>query len=603
MSVMTDGFDLDFDLAVDLEKAVGAGTISSYGAVAASVFLSHLAAEFGLRPVAGVVGVAFPMLFALLLVVAGAWTLSRAVSARNALRLGAWTTLGVLAIGAIGVLAYLHQRTHGVAVADAPFLLVNTATIGGVVGYVVGLYQVELARERTFTEHALDALPNQFVVFDTDGNPVRWNRRVNEATGYDDRAVAARTIADLFEHRGDESVESVFADILGGTPRRGVSMDLVTAGDDRVPYEFYGHPLDAGDDEVVGVSAIGIDVTDRRRRDRELRLFKKGIEQVGTQVIITGAGGEIQYVNPMFESVTGYAAEEVVGRTPAVLQSGKQPTQYYENLWATICDGETWRAEIVNERRNGEQYYVDKTITPLTDDDGAITHYLAIEKEVTERRRREQQLSVLNRVIRHNLRNSLNVILGHVQRFAEYLPAAETPHVETVQDRVAELVDLSQKASAIKHSLDATPAASPTADLVSILDRVRRDFARRHPDADITLAVNAESITVGVGIELAFVEAVENAIQHAGRGAPSVRLVVDRTERGRTLVEVTDDGPGIPDLERDAVNAAVETPLQHGQGLGLWLIKWVVDSHGGDVVFADREPTGTRVRITLPSAE
>jgi PAS domain S-box-containing protein len=116
------------------------------------------------------------------------------------------------------------------------------------------------------------------------------------------------------------------------------------------------------------------------------------VEQTADTVVVTDRDGVIEYVNPAFEQMTGYTKEEALGKTPRVLKSGVQDDEFYTKLWQTILDGEVFQSKIANRRKNGELFYEEKTITPLRDERGDITHFVATGKDISERVRAEEQL-------------------------------------------------------------------------------------------------------------------------------------------------------------------------------------------------------------------
>jgi PAS domain S-box-containing protein len=137
------------------------------------------------------------------------------------------------------------------------------------------------------------------------------------------------------------------------------------------------------------------------KRDK-LRRFKQAVEASGHAIFITDPEGTLEYVNPAFEEITGYDRTEVIGRTPAFLQSGEMAADYYERLWETISSGEIWEAEIVDRRKDGELYTAYQTIAPITDDEGAISAYVAVQTDITERKelrdRLEQHRDIVERI-------------------------------------------------------------------------------------------------------------------------------------------------------------------------------------------------------------
>lgn len=130
----------------------------------------------------------------------------------------------------------------------------------------------------------------------------------------------------------------------------------------------------------------------RREAEENLRKLSRVAEQTADHVIITNAAGTIEYVNPAFEQATGYSLAEAVGRTPRLLKSGNHPPGFYTALWKTLLEGRVFRAEFINRRKDGQIFIEDKTITPLTDAGGRITHYVSSGRDVTERKRTEEAL-------------------------------------------------------------------------------------------------------------------------------------------------------------------------------------------------------------------
>jgi PAS domain S-box-containing protein len=170
------------------------------------------------------------------------------------------------------------------------------------------------------------------------------------------------------------------------------------------------------------VAALVRDVTDAKRRERELEAFREAVERAGHSIYITDADAEIRYVNAAFEDVTGYSAEEAVGRTPRLLKSGEHDAPFYRELWGTIRDGDVWRSEIVNERKDGSRYVADQTIAPITDGSGEIVRFVAVNADVSDRKRHERQLE------------------GLYEATTEWLEADSREAVcELVSDRLADL--------------------------------------------------------------------------------------------------------------------------------------------------------------------
>lgn len=131
---------------------------------------------------------------------------------------------------------------------------------------------------------------------------------------------------------------------------------------------------------------------DRRRVDEKMRQLSRAVEQSPASIVITDRAGRIEYVNPRFCAITGYAAEEVLGQNPRFLKSGEMPPEAYQKLWQTITSGRDWHGEFRNRKKNGELCWVLAAISPVFNAEGRITHFLAVEEDITERKRMEKEL-------------------------------------------------------------------------------------------------------------------------------------------------------------------------------------------------------------------
>lgn len=136
---------------------------------------------------------------------------------------------------------------------------------------------------------------------------------------------------------------------------------------------------------------IGYALDDVHVRD-QLRHRQRAIERAGDAIFITDRDGTITYVNPAFESLTGFTSSEAIGRNPRILKSGEMDEQHFESLWTTILAGEVWDEEIVNARKSGDHYYAEQTIAPIPDRTGDVDGFVAIQRDVTARKEREREL-------------------------------------------------------------------------------------------------------------------------------------------------------------------------------------------------------------------
>ncbi|MBI2954414.1 MAG: PAS domain S-box protein [Chloroflexi bacterium] len=135
-----------------------------------------------------------------------------------------------------------------------------------------------------------------------------------------------------------------------------------------------------------------IESAKQRRAEEELRKLSRAVEQSSNTIIITDVNGNIEYINPKATELTGYASEEIIGKNPRLFKSGSTPPAEYRQLWQTIMSGGEWRGEFLNQKKNGELYWESVCISPIRNAQGAITHFLAVKEDITERKRTQEAL-------------------------------------------------------------------------------------------------------------------------------------------------------------------------------------------------------------------
>jgi PAS domain S-box-containing protein len=269
------------------------------------------------------------------------------------------------------------------------------------------------------------------------------------------------------------------------------------------------------------------------------------------------------------------------------------------------------------------------SVSRLTDPNGTHVGYTVVLSDVTERERRRQQLEVLNRILRHNLRNDAGVVHGYGEILRDRLDDPELVRMaDAVERRAGALAALGEKAGTVERLLaDSDPMLTDVRELVGAVvadAREREDAAA----VELTVAGEADAETDGGGaadwtthvrpdaLRAVVENTVENAVDHhdgegveRDDGGAWLRVSLRKAggaeaesggDDARFVLTVEDDGPGIPDHEVEAVESGRETALEHGSGLGLWVVAWGAAAVGADVTYADREPRGTQVTVSIP---
>lgn len=223
------------------------------------------------------------------------------------------------------------------------------------------------------------------------------NRRMAELLGYTVDEMLGKP---LFDFIFEDDVEQKRADLE--RRRTGVSEQLERRYRKKDGSELWtrvsASPTFNDDGTFSGALAMVSDMTDqkyaetgRRRALEKVMLLSRAMEQTADSVVITDREGLIGYVNPAFEATTGYTREDAIGKTPRILKSGQHDSGFYRKLWDGILAGECFRDTLLNRKKTGETYWAEQTITPIKDQQGTITHFVSVLKDVTELRKQQEQ--------------------------------------------------------------------------------------------------------------------------------------------------------------------------------------------------------------------
>ncbi|ARS91213.1 PAS domain-containing sensor histidine kinase [Natrarchaeobaculum aegyptiacum] len=446
----------------------------------------------------------------------------------------------------------------------------------------------ELEESRNHLEATVAASPDDIFVFDGD------SRYVDVLSNSGSEGPADLVGRNVEEVRPSPAA-AMIDDAIEQTHR--------TGNPDRVEYEleidderrwFEGRTALLEESQENHVLFVRREVTRRKEHEQELRRFRRAVDAAGAAIYITDRDERITYVNPAFEEITGYTEADVIGETPRIISSGEHDTEYYEGLWVTILAGETWREEITNKRNSGEHYHAEQTIAPIFDESGEICEFVSIQIDVTERKHRERQLRVLDRILRHNLHNDMTVVLGHASNIEEATEGELARSARVIQEEGESLVAKVDKEREIVRLITESPKPRPI-DMATLVGHRAADVRDRYEEA--TIDVDAPDTVTAMAVndvERALEELLENAIVHCDR-SPHVTIVVEAGPETVTL-RIADNGPGIPAQERNVLagNTDIDA-LYHGSGMGLWFVYWTVRLSEGTLDFEENDSRGSVV--------
>ncbi|MES3160274.1 MAG: PAS domain-containing sensor histidine kinase [Halorubrum sp.] len=352
------------------------------------------------------------------------------------------------------------------------------------------------------------------------------------------------------------------------------------------------------------------DASARSRAERGARERLWTLDAVASTVPMSlfqcDSNGTLVRWNDRLTADTGYATGELSGRALPDLFDDDSRSAVADALAAVYAGSGRTECEASLLLRSGGRTPYRVTLGPVTDSDGSIIGVVGVGEDRTEASLREERLAVLTRVLRHNFRNELNVIMGFTEQAKREVDDSGTrAQLDRVVDTAGRLLHLGETSRKVERLLASrpTPGPIPLASVVSDgLDGVPHGLRDRADiDADVSPGITVSAVEQ---LSEAITELIDNAIRHNDTEHPRVHVsAAELPSESWVSLVVADDGPGIPPAER-AVLTGEETPLDHASGLGLWYVNWVVTAAGGSLTITESKGGGTRIELSLrtPSA-
>ena len=359
----------------------------------------------------------------------------------------------------------------------------------------------------------------------------------------------------------------------------------------------------------TGYVGCCLDITERKAAEDHLRTLSEVVEQSPSSIIITDLQGVIQYVNPGFTRMTGYTPEETIGRTPGIVSSGAHPAEFFAELWSTILAGSFWRGEIQNRKKNGEAYWERVSISPIRDDKGEISNFLAIKVDITDRklaeatlRAREKELGELYAALqtvreeeRRSLARELHDELGQVMTALRIdlnwlqarLPAAE-PHIVGKLAAMNQLVDRTVD-TVRRISEDMRPGMLDDLGLTAAIENHVAKFEEQTGIA-CGLASSHDDFGLDDKTSIAVFRIVQEALTNAARHSGASRVAISLGENAdEMLLTVQDNWHGF----------AAASPADR-KTFGLLGMRERVAILGGRIAISSEPDMGVRIEVGIP---
>ncbi|QLG28775.1 PAS domain S-box protein [Halorarum halophilum] len=438
--------------------------------------------------------------------------------------------------------------------------------------------------------------------------------------GEDGRVLDSNDAADDRLGVGDDDLNrpasAVFADVPG--------VERALAGDECDRIELVGPD---GDVRLfdVSVTALGTseptagsgvrsenrvlvfrDVTDQRRIERR---FEALIEGTSALIAVLDSEGTVTYASPAHEDVLGYDPDSLVGRSVFEFVHTEDREDMAGAFAEVTRDGESRTVQCRFRCADGSWRELSATGDDLLDDP-FVEGVVVSSTDITVQKQAERRLQVLNRVLRHDLRNDMNVVDGYAGLLATTVredPDRACEYADIIRQRARNLVDLGEKARTLDALVTDAETVTEVVDVVALIRSHCEQLRAEHPEVELTASLpESASVTAVPILGSAFDNLLENAVEHNDRERPTVDVSAtvvrpsDTEEAAHVRVRIGDDGPPIPENDREVLRRGSETALEHASGLGLWLVSWIVSASGGTIEFDPVEPRGNVVTVRLP---
>ncbi|ALG81868.1 sensor histidine kinase [Halanaeroarchaeum sulfurireducens] len=518
--------------------------------------------------------------------------------------------------------------------------------------------ETELKRQKERAEQYFETAGNIMLVLNRDKTVARINERGSDLLGYERSELVG---SDWFDHVVPEQIEGEIDEIFSACrsddaePIEKNTNFIESKEGEKIFVKWHNTALRDQQGNVTGVLSSGIDITERKSYEQELEHLTETLRTIrevnrrlvrAADVETTIADiAEILHNHSSFHCViialldddqVDFAYESGTALTSAQIRAC-----HSEEYLRSVRKQDLVRIEDVtvppNQQHFGDEpahegvalsigydsqtygvltihFTPDKPPTAeetdlleeLTDDMGFMIHGLKLQAE-RERLAEDlqtslQQMQVIDRVLRHNFNNEMNVIKGHAETIRETCEGDTAESAATIVEESEQLLTTVNKEREITKLLGEQQSPEPI-ELGEIIDRVVADFRERYPMAQISVEGPTDRRIRAIGsIEQALTELLTNAVIHSDRVEPSIAVTI-QTRDDTVAIRIADDGPGIPAMERKILTEEAEIePLYHGSGLGLWLVKLIVQNSNGSLTFEENEPRGSIVTMKLPKA-
>ena len=339
------------------------------------------------------------------------------------------------------------------------------------------------------------------------------------------------------------------------------------------------------------------DITTLKKTEAQ---FRSLIEHTSDIILVADQDGNLRYSSPTLAKQLGYTPQEWLGKNIFELVHKDDTEKAIQQFHRVVTTGESLRSQYrIKDTDDSWRIYECVALNHLeTPEIGGI---IISAREVTENYRYQRRLQVMNRVLRHDLRNDMNVVLGHADFLLDSDGSREY-HAQVIKRKAKALVELGEKVRRIDQELTSKPVRTRTNLSVIVTEEVT-EICETYPHATVRTQIENDCVVLGdSSIGVAVRNLLENAIEHNTAERPIVTVTLQQ-EVGSVRLSIEDNGPGIPQGEQRVVESGTETPLEHISGLGLWLVVWIIENVEAEISFGVGSDGGTTICCTFTTVD
>ncbi len=453
-----------------------------------------------------------------------------------------------------------------------------------------------------------DLLPEMVFILDEEEEVIDHNLAASLGLGYDSNKVPIRFMTDIVAVNSvpifEKNLKNLSQPLTFDAQFKKADGSIIEVSADIKVLSSNGNSY-----AVV----ISRDITEQKKMELDYLRFSNVIQHTINPIQITDAKGRMVYVNPAFETASGYSKEELIGKNPRILNSGKHTREFWSEVWKYILSGKVWVGHLENVRKDGLPFHTELVISPIVDSHGGVIGFLGAHRDITEQKILEQQLvrsqkmesiGTLAAGLAHEVGNPLTAISSLVQviertsqdEFAKEKLALINNQVVRITKIIRNLVDFSRPSMNIAKETDVNKVIQDALNIVQ--------YGKRVKNIDFTLDLQEQLPPIhAVSDQLTqvLINLLINAIDSL-EGKPG-KIAVRSFERDNAVqIEVRDNGKGILEDDREKIFEPFFTTKEVGKGtgLGLWVSYGIIKTFGGDVNVESVVGRGSKFTITFP---